>query len=207
MTCQEFWKRLSRPPGVETDPGPEHRAHMAGCPACAARLARQREITAGLRLVAEGLSGLKAPARVEDRLVRAFRARHGGTAAVERKPWLAGFAWAMATLLLAAALAAIDRGQPPSPRAGPVAETAAEAYAVAAPSLSAAEAAPDGFIPLPNAERIEPNDDTNLVRVEMPRSALMALGITVSSEGISERVEADVLLGPDGVARAVRLLD
>jgi hypothetical protein len=56
-------------------------------------------------------------------------------------------------------------------------------------------------------EALGPNDEVNLVRIEVPRSALMALGFAVSAERALEPVEADVVLGPDGQARAVRFLD
>jgi hypothetical protein len=60
---------------------------------------------------------------------------------------------------------------------------------------------------LPNAARIEPNEDLNVVRVEVPRSAMIALGYAVSEDRASESVEAEVVLGPDGLARAVRFLE
>jgi hypothetical protein len=41
----------------------------------------------------------------------------------------------------------------------------------------------------------------------VPRSTLVALGIAVNPDQASERVEADVLVGADGLARAVRFLD
>jgi hypothetical protein len=63
------------------------------------------------------------------------------------------------------------------------------------------------FIPMPNGARIEPNEDLNLVRVEVPRSAMIALGYAVSEDRASESVEAEVVLGPDGLARAVRFLE
>jgi hypothetical protein len=63
------------------------------------------------------------------------------------------------------------------------------------------------FIPLPNAARIEPNEDLNLVRVEVPRSAMVALGYAVSEDRASEPVQAEVVLGADGLARAVRFLE
>ena len=63
------------------------------------------------------------------------------------------------------------------------------------------------FIPIPNAARIEPNEDLNLVRVEVPRSAMIALGYAVSEDRASEPVEAEVVLGADGLARAVRFLE
>ena len=50
-------------------------------------------------------------------------------------------------------------------------------------------------------------DDVNLVRVEVPRSAMIALGLDVSADRAEELVEADVMLGSNGIARAVRFLD
>jgi hypothetical protein len=47
----------------------------------------------------------------------------------------------------------------------------------------------------------------NLIRVEIPRSAMIALGFSVSEDRASESVEADVMLGGDGVARAIRFLE
>ena len=46
----------------------------------------------------------------------------------------------------------------------------------------------------------------HIVRVEMPRSRLFALGVNVPLENDSETVKADLLVGPDGVTRAIRLL-
>jgi hypothetical protein len=66
----------------------------------------------------------------------------------------------------------------------------------------------DGFIPLPNSAGVAADeDDVNLVRVEVPRSAMIALGLDVSADRASELVEADVMLGSNGVARAVRFLE
>jgi hypothetical protein len=70
----------------------------------------------------------------------------------------------------------------------------------------------DGFIPLPNAAGVAAGDatdedDVNLVRVEVPRSAMIALGFDVSADRAEELVEADVMLGSNGMARAVRFLD
>jgi hypothetical protein len=63
----------------------------------------------------------------------------------------------------------------------------------------------NGFIPLPNAEALEPNGDVNVVSVEVPRSAVVAAGILLADDRASEMVKADVMLGSDGLARAIRL--
>src|SRR5205823_6212390 len=51
------------------------------------------------------------------------------------------------------------------------------------------------------------SEDGDVVRLEVPRSAMIALGYDVSPDRAAERVEAEVTLGPDGQARAVRFLD
>ncbi len=65
----------------------------------------------------------------------------------------------------------------------------------------------EGFIPLPNAALISSEEDVNIVRLEVPRSSLIALGYPVTDGPPSQEVEADVVLGADGLARAVRFVD
>jgi hypothetical protein len=45
-----------------------------------------------------------------------------------------------------------------------------------------------------------------VVRVKLSRSALMSLGVPVSAERSDDLVKAEVVLGDDGVARAIRLV-
>lgn len=49
--------------------------------------------------------------------------------------------------------------------------------------------------------------DGRVVRVDIPRSTLFAMGFNVSLENASPTVKADLLIGPDGVTRAVRLVE
>ena len=46
-----------------------------------------------------------------------------------------------------------------------------------------------------------------VIRVDVPRSTLFAMGFPVSLENESPTVKADLLIGPDGVTRAVRLVE
>jgi hypothetical protein len=45
-----------------------------------------------------------------------------------------------------------------------------------------------------------------VVRIQLPRSALAQFGVAVSPERADELVKADVVLGDDGLARAIRLI-
>jgi hypothetical protein len=62
------------------------------------------------------------------------------------------------------------------------------------------------FYPLQDASTLPPFEYGTLVRVQLPRSALRAVGLPVNEDRISERISADVLLGQDGLARAVRFV-
>ncbi len=63
-----------------------------------------------------------------------------------------------------------------------------------------------GFYPLQDAATLPPFEYGTLVRVQLPRSALQLVGLPVNQDRLSERINADVLLGQDGLARAVRFV-
>ena len=48
------------------------------------------------------------------------------------------------------------------------------------------------------------DNDVRIIRVELPRSSLLAMGINAHAENESEKVKADLVVGADGVTRAVR---
>jgi hypothetical protein len=62
------------------------------------------------------------------------------------------------------------------------------------------------FIPLVHAGPYAQAEEGHLVRVELPRSALASFGLPVNAEAPGGRVKADVLMGQDGVARAIRFV-
>ena len=62
------------------------------------------------------------------------------------------------------------------------------------------------FIPLMNRELFTQIDGGQVMRVELPRSALMSFGLPMDMERASERIKADVVVGNDGLARAIRFV-
>jgi hypothetical protein len=62
------------------------------------------------------------------------------------------------------------------------------------------------FLPLTYGSDLSQLDNGQVVRVEVPRSVLQSFGIPINAERAGERVKADVLLGHDGVARAIRFI-
>ena len=62
------------------------------------------------------------------------------------------------------------------------------------------------FMPLGYLNAANFQDGGQIVRVELPRSAMASFGLPVNMERYNERVKADVLLGVDGVAHAIRFV-
>ncbi len=202
MTCQEFWNRTRELPGLLPPAGTAADTllveHMQGCLPCAGLIERQRALQAGLKRMAAEQVELRAPTRVEAALLRQFRAHSGRT----HEP--AGAAWlgilrrrALAVALAAAALAAVlisYRG--PLLRLLPPSATEVEDTGYL----------DSGFVPLPYAGETAPNNEAAVVRVEMPTSTLVALGVPLGDQ-VSGTVEADLVLGPGGMPQAVRVIE
>jgi anti-sigma factor RsiW len=195
MNCQEFWNTIP-----ELGEG-EGSSHLSECPDCAVRMSRHRELEAGFQAVAACFRRVEAPPRVEAKLRSAFRRENGGESHMPSRRWIPVATWASAfAAMFALAVFLVRERQPEAVRA-PVQHTV-ELAAVQPQADS------DGFIPLPNSAGVAlDEDDVNLVRVAVPRSAMIALGLDVSADSAEEMVEADVMLGSNGVARAVRFLD
>ncbi len=63
------------------------------------------------------------------------------------------------------------------------------------------------FVMLPGTELMPPAQDLQVLRVRIPRIRIQALGWPVNVDRLDERVLADVMIGEDGVARAIRLVE
>ena len=62
------------------------------------------------------------------------------------------------------------------------------------------------FIPLSYMSAASLQDGGQIVRVQLPRSALANFGLPVNMDRYNEKVKADVLVGVDGMARAIRFV-
>jgi hypothetical protein len=191
MTCREFWSQM---PELESEPGEFE--HLRECSACQALLGRQRAVATGLRQIAANSKTLEAPARVERKLLAAFRNVSSEpvpepVSLWPTRPW----AWlpAVAAVLILAVLLVWNL----HPR-GPGARFA---------SLEADDASgwDTDFIPLPYAVGSAVSDDADLVHVQVSRSTLAAWGVPLADES-GDAIEAEVLLGAGGAPQAVRLL-
>jgi hypothetical protein len=195
MNCEEFWN--GEPHGLE---------HLRACAACSTRFERHQELAVELHRLGAQMRHLQAPDRVERRVAAGFRARAEiGRQAAPPSVWWTFGAWAAGILVTVGIAFFLAGGRQPE-RTERLRRHATQLAAIEAPAeFDAIEES--GFIALPNAELIAPNEEINLVRVQLPRSAMISLGFAVSEDSLEEQVEADVMLGADGVARAVRFLD
>jgi hypothetical protein len=76
----------------------------------------------------------------------------------------------------------------------------------APPAAVASEEAATPFFPLPFSDAALPLDQASVIRVELPRSALEWTGLPVEENRREERIRADLVLGADGLARAIRFV-
>ena len=152
-----------------------------------------RELVEGLRALASQGPG-QAPPQVEERLKWEFRR-------VNRRRNLT--TWVPATSAAAAAGMALllwMHGHQTKPALAP----AVVAAHAAAPAEEGTDA---GFYPLPEAETLPVVENAMVVRVKLPLSSLRLMGVPVGEDSADASVQADLLLGEDGLARVVRLIE
>jgi hypothetical protein len=156
----------------------------------------------GLRaLAADGLR--EAPVAVEERVLGEFRRR---TRTRRRNLGMAVGAGAIAAGVAIAVMLWI-RPAPVSSTPASFTPTTArlDSQEAALPSDSDDVAA--SFYRLPDADYLPPMESATVVRVELPMSSVRLMGWPVSEERAGEGIEADVLLGQDGLARGVRFVE
>jgi hypothetical protein len=63
-----------------------------------------------------------------------------------------------------------------------------------------------GFVALPYSQSAVPLESVVVMRVQMQPAELISLGVAVPAAASSAKITADILVGQDGVPRAVRLV-
>jgi hypothetical protein len=64
----------------------------------------------------------------------------------------------------------------------------------------------EAFVPIPYVQPLDPYESTTVMRMDVPVAALIAVGYKVDASDPTAVVKADVLVGEDGRAHAVRIL-
>ncbi len=161
------------------------------------------DVLKALQVLAESDRELEAPGRVEARLKSAFRKRY------KRRIW--PYFALPATAAAAIAMAVYVQPKPqtmeiavvtppvvnvPTPRAA-VAETVVHRKPVPTEMVT-------DFFPL--VEDSQPFEGGELLRVRVPAMAMRSVGLPVSEDRVADTVQADVLVGQEGLARAIRFV-
>src|SRR5260221_13795580 len=208
MNCEEFAiVGLDRDVDAGGVDAATAREHLRSCGHCAALYETSLALRADLRELGQLTAEANAPSRVEMRLRQEFRTRHT-TEKGRGRAVVASWLVAAATLVLVATSLVLwqKHGQVKAAKTQP--SVAVTAHAVAnGPELGGTLIAEnDGheFALIPGAI---PGllDDTTVVRVQMERSSLGALGLSVNEEHANDVVQVDLLLGADGQPQAYRL--
>jgi|HubBroStandDraft_2_1064218.scaffolds.fasta_scaffold505100_1 predicted anti-sigma-YlaC factor YlaD len=210
MNCEEF---AITGPDRDLDAGGADsaaaREHLRNCPHCAAFYESSLALRSDLRELGQLTSAATAPSRVEMRLRQEFRTRHTTEKSRGRAVVASWLLAAAALVLVATSLVfwqrhgATNTAKTPQPSVMP-----ATARSVATgPELGGtliAENDGEEFALIPGAI---PGmlDDTTVVRVQMERGSLGALGLSVNEEHANDVVQVDLLLGADGQPQAYRL--
>jgi len=136
----------------------------------------ERRLDQALRDLAAGMEDEAAPARVEARLREEFRKRK------KRRPL-----WPLWSAAAAAVIVAVVLMQPKPAQMEPNREIVTD------------------FFPMRNAPLTE-EELGQMIRVRVPRSALSRYGLPGGFDWSEPTVQADVVIGRDGTARAIRFV-
>jgi predicted anti-sigma-YlaC factor YlaD len=224
MGCAQFQEVLHEldRPGTEGATLCERAlAHAEFCSDCAALLTEVESLDFALRQAAEESAELQAPPRLETFLLQEFRRERSATASRGVRWQLAAFAVA-AAVLLALGLS-LQRQHRVTSGAGNAAQvpdnsaaknfattasdsdTSASANSVQAAASDDAEYA-TAYMPLPYAYDPSELEGGAVVRVVLPRAALVSYGLPVEGMGVADNVTADMVVSQDGTPQAIRLV-
>jgi len=209
MNCEEFANSdLDFNPDENGRDAEAAREHLRSCPGCAALYERSLELRCDLRELGKATADARTPSRVEMRLRQEFRTRHKTDKNRDRAV-VAGWMLAASTMLLAATSVVLWPQHHGTKIAhGNPTPTLVTASAVAnGPELGGtliAASDDEKFALIPGALPAL-QDETSVVRVQMQRRSLSALGLSVSEERANDVVEVDLLVGSDGQPQAYRL--
>lgn len=211
-------------------------SHAYACDSCALRLKDERALSSDLRQLALRMEDIGTPPVVEERLLLLFDARTASPAnrrwaysvtAIAAMLLLAfGFGMARRRVVVTPAPTpdtpvvknidaptALEINQPGPGLSGKSPGSSSPRIRHRRPAANQGELLSDpanreiatDFIPVMySATGAELGGQ--IVRVELPRSAMASFGLPVNMDRANQRVKADVLLGVDGLAHAIRFV-
>ena len=176
--------------------------------------AREPDVDQALAALREEMKSLAAPPRVEAAVVQAFRV---GPPKRRWSPW----AWSLAAMVAAGIALAVFGPRPERPALAPpvvrsgyappapevrIAKRSAprRAVALASPRPRQPEVA-TGFFPVRYGVPLDEREFAELVRVTLPRAVMVRYGLPAGGD-LAAPVKADIIVGRDRVAQAIRFV-
>ena len=165
-------------------------AHLEACSQCRRRLARMGDVTEAIEDCSASLTDAQPAERQRQALLAAMdgggREPMARLAPTRRRTMAAVLPACAAAVVLAAGTLWLR------PRS-------------TAPPESAASG--NGFIALPYSDENLSPEGAVVLEVEVPRSALLLAGMPAGESHSNGRIKAEVVVGADGLARAIRFLN
>lgn len=154
------------------------------------------EFSAPMHRLRAAAATRRTPVALREQLMKEFDALHAKRRF--RPPW-AVMAAAAAVMIVALAL---------SLRTIPVSGGAPNAARSSQTEWDLVTGSADGdFVPVPYAAPLAPGESVDVIRTQLDTQALDRMGVNVVvASAASAKVDADVVLGQDGLPRAVRVL-
>ena len=169
-----------------------------------ARMENEEQLMAHLRALGAAASGRRSSVESRDMLMARFAARNRPAAAPK---WY--WALAMAAALVVSVFAVPDIGHRLWPRSANVGQAGAvdsDGNSTLADEQSVADPESEGFIAVPYVPPLATGEMVRVVHTELNPAALASLGVNVDPSWTAQ-LPADLLLGEDGMPRAVRVSD
>jgi hypothetical protein len=199
MLCEEISEQLIESAREEREPGRILRTHMRVCETCRDRWEAQQSLSLSMRGLRAASSVQRSSLDSHDALMRQFAHRHRPRFA---RQWYWGLAAAAALVISILTVPDLER-RLRGPAVAPISEPQAIAQSSSWPEIPADPDA-DGFIAVPFVPPLATGEMVRIVHTELNPAALATLGVSVDPSWTTQ-LPADVLLGQDGMPRAVRV--
>jgi predicted anti-sigma-YlaC factor YlaD len=208
MTCKERIAEIVEYARCRAEPDTEMRAHLAACSTCGERWEAERQLTSQFRVMRIRAAARRPLEARRESLMRDFARKH-------RPAPMPAWVWALsaaAVLLFAAALGHATRNRvrvnsvPASPAIRTHGVRTQQTILYEASADASALSGDDDFIALPYAPPLAAGELVRVVHADLDPDVLASMGIDVDPSWASE-LPADVVVGEDGLPRAVRITD
>jgi len=190
MDCREWISAVVDNARAGRAPGIGLREHLDECARCSERWREERILTREMQILADRMAGHQSPGHVREFVEREFE-RHRRVVRTRRAALVFGIA---AAVVMAFALGlAWWKGASPAAAPQSVVQAINPDFGVDA-----------GFVAVPGALPLADGEFVRVERTELDAAALARMGVPLGdSDG--DTVIADLVLGEDGLPRAVRV--